>query len=1572
MILTRRIIPPPNSLLLNPTAMVRIMVQRWFLTCWVALILPMTAWGQVQLAPTQVRTLSPGQISRVQLTGPGFAGPVRAFSSPVFPVTVVKAEGQLAELELTLPSNVALGPVALWLAHGNGPYEPLPLLIDDLPVVLDNSSNHALANAQELTLPASVDGTSDATVSDYYRFTATAGQRIAFEIQTAELGSTLDAILQLWDESGKPIAAADDNSVGADTRFSHSFAEAGTFVLEVRDSRYSAGGAYHLRVGDFPIIDFPFPVAVQRGVKTMLHFAGQDGSQVAGQEVEVPTTNDQPVHWISARLPDSRASATLPLQVRSVPQFVEGAIPGPIAGAAGIHGRLSTAGERDSFELSGTKGQVIRVASRTRSVGCASLLQMQIMNAAGNKIAETAIADSDEWSMDVTFPEDGMYRLEVGDLLKRGGDSFGYWIEIIPAGSFAIALKADAKVREVHALEKQQGACAVDLTVQRFGFDGEIRLSIVCESTESEIAGLSIRNPVIPAGAAEHRAFITVEEAWTPESMAGLRILGTGTGDAPFTSFVTSRDLRRIKVPHVPFPVGWNDGLLFASGAAASEPFFGLEPTTPILFPRPFADQPIPFSLKRLKPEFTEAIQIFPQAVEKEWLLAVAVDKDTYTVTSSRPMSDGDAAPVEPATLTLVAFGEFQQRGRIEQLQFPVQWIDPVRVSLDEVTSLVAGQTVDYPVRIDRQGTDPQPITLRWSNLPQGMTGIESVVVPPDQTQATMSLTLPNEMLAANVLLEGGVLIQVAATSTYGGREFSVTSEPQRISWTESPLRTEVFPTSIALVGPRDQSQLVVTGYDSTDVPQDWTRRARIVSSNDSVAKVVNGVVQPTGNGSAEVLVSVGGLQQSIPVVVTSFEVPQRIEFENHLLVALSKQNCNSGACHGSPSGKGGFRLSLRAFDPKLDTLTLIREEFGRRINTLEPEKSLLLEKPLMSVAHGGGTQLRKEDAAYEIMRDWIASGALGDPPGAPRVVRLEVHPFGTRTMRLKDKGQQLAVVAHLADGTQRDVTRLAAYETSNTAVATIDASGYVTPHQRGEAAILVRFLEHIESIPLMFIDDVPGFAWRSPEPNNYVDTLVNDKLRQLQYVPSDTCTDAEFIRRVTLDVVGLLPTVEETRQFLADTSADKRARLIDELLERPEYAKFWALKWGDLLQMTSKMVGDAGVYKYHRWVEAAIRDNMPYDQFAHELLTASGSTLSNPPANFYRTSTDMNACVETISQVFLGARLQCAKCHNHPFERWTQDNYYGLGAFFQRVQRRQTQRPGEMFVYSAEAGEVTQPRTGQVMKPWLPKQGEIDGAGSGDRRSAFAEWLVQPTNPYLSRIEVNRIWSQLFARGIVDPIDDFRDSNPPTNVALLEALAEDFVTHGFDRKHILRVMLNSRTYQASYQPNEFNQQDLLYCSHQEPRLLSAEQLLDAVNQATGLSQTFGHFPAGTRATQLPAPDIVKVDFLKVFGQPERSTVCACERADDSSLGMAIELFNGPVIHEKLRDANNRFRNAIAAGKSPEETIREMYVAAVCREPAAEELNAALEHCKTREDVVAGLEDVCWALLNTDEFLFQH
>jgi hypothetical protein len=785
-----------------------------------------------------------------------------------------------------------------------------------------------------------------------------------------------------------------------------------------------------------------------------------------------------------------------------------------------------------------------------------------------------------------------------------------------------------------------------------------------------------------------------------------------------------------------------------------------------------------------------------------------------------------------------------------------------------------------------------------------------------------------------------------------------------------TPERIEVFPTRFTLDAGRRELHVAVTGFYADGSMQDLTRAAALASTNKSILRLDGRIARPVADGKAAVAIRVGGHEAQVPVEVTRQAEPSPISFNYGTLVAISKAGCNQGACHGSPSGKGGFRLSLGAYDPALDSETLIRESYNRRTNVINPTSSLLLQKPLMEVAHGGGQRLRKGEPSYQLLHDWIAEGMQLDPPDAPTCLKVEVYPR-QRVLKRPAHTQQIVVLGHFSDGSVRDITSLAIFSSSDEAVATVDSSGLVTGLDRGESAILVRYLEHVETTYLMFLQDVEGFKWNDPPSHNYVDELVFKKLQQMKILPSDVCTDDEFIRRVYLDVIGLLPTIEETQAFLADQSPDKRAKLVDQLLQRPEFAEFWALKWGDLLRVNGKKVSPAGVHKFRRWIVESLRDNKPYDQFVRELLTADGSTLENPPANYFRTATDTNDCTETTSQVFLGIRIQCAKCHNHPFERWTQDNYYGIGAFFNRVQRKKTANADDLVVYVARSGEVTQPRTGKQMKPWLPLTGDLDLPGEVDRRVAFVEWLSSKDNPLFAHAGVNRLWGHVMGRGIVEPVDDFRASNPPSNAELLEKLAQDFIEQGFDQKHILRTILTSRTYQLSSRKNEFNQNDTKYFSHANTRLLSAEPLLDAICQVTGVAEKFKGLPSGVKATQLPSPDVDNY-FLKVFGQPPREMACQCERSSESNLSQALQMINGPLVHGKLREGKNRFKALAAAGKNDAEIISELYLVALCREPTATELEAATKHIAAQPDRNQGLEDVCWALLNAKEFLFQH
>lgn len=783
--------------------------------------------------------------------------------------------------------------------------------------------------------------------------------------------------------------------------------------------------------------------------------------------------------------------------------------------------------------------------------------------------------------------------------------------------------------------------------------------------------------------------------------------------------------------------------------------------------------------------------------------------------------------------------------------------------------------------------------------------------------------------------------------------------------------RIEIQPAQIRLGSRREQAIVLVTGHYDDGSVVDLTSEARIESADPSIAALRGIAVAPTGNGETELQVSVGDHRATVPVVVEGFETVAPISFRTETVAALTRHGCNSGGCHGAPSGKGGFQLSLQAYDHAMDERTLTRGEEGRRTNSIEPGQSLLLLKPTMVVFHQGGLQLRSTDYAYEVLRQWIAEGCTVDGAEGKRCVRLELLPASGRVLRHPHLRQQIVARAHFENGAVRDVTRLTKFSTSDEQIASVTDGGVLVGHRRGQVAVMARYLDQLVSCQFTLVEDVEGFRWPDPPANNYIDELVYEKLRQLQYEPSALCSDNDFVRRVYLDVIGALPSIEEQEAFLADRSPDRRERLIDDLLERPEYAQFWALKWGDLLRLQKNDLKEAGVHKFHQWLVDAFEQNMPLDQFARELLTAEGSTYDHPAANYYRGCDTPIDAAETTAQLFLGSRIQCAKCHNHPFENWTQDNFYGLTAFFSRVSRKPGTRLEEEIVYVARAGEAHQPRTGQTMKPWVPGGGDSVGADSADRRRNFAQWLTAPENPFFARVAVNRIWAEVMGQGIVDPVDDFRQSNPPSIPALLDRLADDFVQHGYDQKHTLRTILGSRVYQLSSEATLLNKEDTRFFSHAKMRMLSAEQLLDAICQVTQVAETFPGMPLGTRATEIPSPDF-NHEFLDTFGRPARNTACECERATSSTLAQVIELFNGTLVQQKLTDKQNRFHRMLAEGKPPSEVVNVLYRAAVCRPPTEAELQQALDFIAASESPAQRMEDLCWALFNTDEFLTQH
>jgi Protein of unknown function (DUF1553)/Protein of unknown function (DUF1549) len=715
----------------------------------------------------------------------------------------------------------------------------------------------------------------------------------------------------------------------------------------------------------------------------------------------------------------------------------------------------------------------------------------------------------------------------------------------------------------------------------------------------------------------------------------------------------------------------------------------------------------------------------------------------------------------------------------------------------------------------------------------------------------------------------------------------------------------------------------------------------------------------------------------------------QPVSFGTEVMALLSKSGCNMGVCHGNKNGKGGFKLSLRGDDPRADFDVLTRDQWGRRVNRVDPERSLLLLKSTMQIPHEGGRRFKVDSPEHAALHRWIAAGMPADPPDWPTLRSLTAVPVEAY-LTAPDDRVQLHVAAQFSDGIRRDVTAQATYELSNP-MAEVSHGGRVQSKGFGEVTVIARYLDRQAPVRLAFIPARPEFVWNDPKAENIVDRHVFEKLRLLRMNPAPLAGDTVFVRRVFLDLLGLIPTADEARRFANDSRPGKRAELIDELLERPEFADHWALKWSDVLRNEEKTLDRKGVENFHAWIRLAIAEGRPVDRFVRELIAARGSTYSSPPANYWRAMREPFMRAESTAQVFLGVRLQCAKCHNHPFDRWTQEDYYRWANLFARVDYRIVENnrldrndshefDGEQIVFMSRKGEVKDPRTGRPAPPRFLSPEAAPLAADADRLLALADWITRPDNRLFVEAQVNRIWYHLLGQGIVDPIDDFRATNPPSNPRLLAALADEFVAQGFDLRRLIRTIMNSHTYQASSVPNATNGDDMTNFSQAREQRLSAEALVDAYSRAAEFSLDFSGYPAGMRAGELPGTQLegkrsskrtTAEQFLKLFGKPPRLQSCECERTNDPTLSQTFQLVSGGLVNELLTARNNRIGRLLAAEKSDAEIIDELTWATLSRPPAEEEKKVAIQYLSSSADRRERFEDLLWGLLNSNEFLLR-
>jgi Protein of unknown function (DUF1553)/Protein of unknown function (DUF1549) len=797
------------------------------------------------------------------------------------------------------------------------------------------------------------------------------------------------------------------------------------------------------------------------------------------------------------------------------------------------------------------------------------------------------------------------------------------------------------------------------------------------------------------------------------------------------------------------------------------------------------------------------------------------------------------------------------------------------------------------------------------------------------------------------------------------------------------PAALQILPTAPILTGRNASQRLVIEEVRGGQFFGDHSPQAKFVSLNPEIARVdEHGVVTPIADGTAVIRAELGGRQVETQIIVRRAQVAEPRSFRHDVQTVLTKTGCNMGACHGAQAGKKGFKLALRGYDHEMDYNTLTRQAKGRRVSLADPARSLILLKATGVVPHGGGTRFDDNSPEYRVIADWIAEGAPPPRSDDAAVVRLEIFP---RQVTLAPQGtQQILVQATYSDGRKRDVSHWAKYTSTEVGVATVDDEGRVAVTGRGESAITVWFASHvaIATISVPYEKEIPAEVFAASPRYNFIDEIVLDKLQRLRIPPSGMATDAEFLRRAFLDTLGVLPTFDEAQAFLADTSTDKRTRLIDSLLTRPEYVDYWSYKWSDVLLVSTRKLKGPAVWAFTKWIRQSVAENKPWNEFAREVITARGSTIDNGAANYFVLHKDPKLLNEATTLTFLGLSIGCAQCHDHPLERWTQDDYYGMANLFARVRTKDGATDGESIVFPVTDGDIKHPsRLGSpVPRPLDGVPLSVDDPR--DRREHLAQWVSAPENPYFAKALANRVWANYMGRGLVEMVDDLRATNPPSNEVLLAALADAFTRSGFDVKQLIRTIMTSAAYQRSPRATPENAPDDRFYSHYLVKRMSAEVMLDTLSQMTAVPTEFPDYPKGLRALELPDNNVASY-FLSAFGRPAREFTCECERSEEPSITQTLHLANGKTLNDKLKAGDNIVKQWVDKNLSAAEVVDRVYLSALSRYPTEGEkgrlVTALAEAIEVEGDdatrVAArreAIEDLLWAVLTSKEFLFVH
>ncbi|MBI1848908.1 MAG: DUF1553 domain-containing protein [Planctomycetes bacterium] len=1538
------------------------------------------------------------------------------FYSPGIRATTLESVSPTqAKAHVQIDADARIGEHCLRLRTQSGISELRTIYVGPYPLVAEKEPNNDLEHAQPIDLNVTVLGVVTNEDMDYFVVDLKKGQRLTTEVVGMRLGSTLfDPSVAILDAKGVVLAKSDDTALGVQDPIASLLAPAdGKVTIQLRDSSYggTANSSYLLHVGTFPRPRCVYPCGGKAGEDLAIQYLGDAAGPFEGK-LELP---DVPAESIDLFAEADGLVAPSPnrFRVSAFPNVLEvepnddvaSATPSPIDPPLAFNGIIAKTGDVDCFRFKATKGKPLDVRVVARALRSPLDSSITIYDSKGATLAGNDDSGGPDSYVRFTPAADGEFVLGVMDRLRAGGPDFSYRVEVTePSPSLVLTIPQvaiNSQERQVIAVPRGNRFATL-VRATRADFAGEVALSSgdlpqgVALQADNVASNLDVV-PVVFEAAAD--APISGKLCELTAACADPKVSARGHYRQPAELVIgpNNQPLYSTRV----------DKLAVAVTQEAPFKVHLVPPKVPIV---QGGTMQLQVTVER-SPDFKAPVSVRLLFRPPGVGAASAVDIPAEQTEVAYPISAAGNAETRKWKICVLATADVNGPLWVASELCDLEVAPPMLAMKIGMTAAEQGKTASIVCTIDQKQKFEGHATAKLLGLPAGATASDKEITSED-TQVVFDVSIgpktpagQHKTLFSRVTVtkdgepivhevgRGGVLrVDPPATPP---KDAAATSTPQPVSPAASSAKPmsrleqlraaqraeeaakhpqtklEVFPSEVHLECARDEQSLVCRIVQPDGITRDVSSEATIATSDPPLVKVEGHVLRPVADGDCKVRVSFEDHSIEVPVRVKNAAQDRPISFKLDVMPVFAKGGCNSGGCHGSARGQDGFHLSLFGYDPDGDYQRLTREMPARRVDLAEPKESLIIEKALGRVPHTGGERFKEESPLCRTLLTWLDAGTPPDPPAVARVDALEVFPKSL-LLEGEGSGQQLVVRAHYSDGTDRDVTKLALYLSNNDATAKVSDSGLVSAGSRGEAFVMARFATFTVGAQVLVIPK--GLDYRFPpeiQAKNEIDSLVFKKLEKVRVVPSPECNDETFLRRAFIDIVGLLPTREDHDRFVSSGDPKKREALVDELLGRKEFVDLWVMRFAEMLKIrSSNDVSYKSALLYFEWLADKLGHDVPIDRIVQDLLTATGGTYHNPAANYFEEERDSLKLAENTAQAFMGIRIQCAQCHNHPFDRWTMDDYYGFAAFFAQVGRKPGEDPREAIIFDAASGDAHNPVDGKVRMPKFLGGAEPDVAGR-DRREVLAKWIASPDDPYFAKNLANVVWAHFFGKGIVDPMDDVRVSNPPANPELLDALGKLFQDDHYDFKKLVRAICTSRTYQTASETNSTNESDDRNFSHAAVRRMRAEVLLDCLSEVTETPDKFKGLPIGSRAVEIADGETSNY-FLTTFGRAKRDSVCSCEVKMEPNLSQALHLLNGETVQRKIASSPVIAR-MLADKKTAGEIVDELYVRCLSRKPLPDE-KAALDAKLPQDDkgLRQALDDVFWALLNSQEFLFNH